>query len=245
MIGKGLEEQLIDFLMGHPSVKFIVVDTLQRIRQIRTEQYSYANDYDVISRLKLLADRFEITILLVHHTRKTSAVDPFSLVSGTTGLTGGVDGLLLLVKDQRMDNRAKLYITGRDTLDAAIELVFNDNSVSWDYLGFVGNDRIQRRDKLIKAVNTLVQEESEFQGTATELLARLPECDTLQIKSPNALTRRLNPQRSVLRHEYGILYSTYRDGKARRIQLVKIKDDGQNDDLSVGADIVTTVTTQQ
>ena len=85
LMGKGFEEQITGFLIEHPSVKFIIVDTLQKVRQLRADQYSYAGDYEVISQMKSLADRFGITILLVHHTRKAGAADPFSMISGTTG----------------------------------------------------------------------------------------------------------------------------------------------------------------
>ena len=65
-------------------------------------------------RLRTLADRFGITILLVHHTRKAGANDPFAMISGTTGLSGGVDGSLVLLKPDRQDHHAILYVTGRE-----------------------------------------------------------------------------------------------------------------------------------
>ena len=85
LVGRGFEEQISGFLIEHHSVKFIIVDTLQRVRQLRADQYNYAGDYEVISQMKSLADRFGITILLVHHTRKADATDPLDVVSGTTG----------------------------------------------------------------------------------------------------------------------------------------------------------------
>ena len=53
-MGKGFEEQITGFLLEHPSVKFIIVDTLQKVRQLRADQYSYAGDYEVISQMKSL-----------------------------------------------------------------------------------------------------------------------------------------------------------------------------------------------
>ncbi|MBQ6875813.1 MAG: AAA family ATPase, partial [Lachnospiraceae bacterium] len=64
LMGKGFEEQVISFLIENPTVKFVIVDTLQRVRQMRADQYSYAGDYEVISQMKSIADRFGITILL-------------------------------------------------------------------------------------------------------------------------------------------------------------------------------------
>ena len=242
LMGRGFEEQISGFLFEHPSVKFIIVDTLQKVRQLRADQYSYAGDYEVISQMKSLADRFGITILLVHHTRKAGAADPFSTISGTTGLSGGVDGSLVMIKDERMDNRAKLYITGRDTLDMQLELLFDRASSTWQFLGYGGQERIQKRDKLLGEVNDFLIDEGPFHGTASELLTLLSARTELQIKSANALTRLLNPQKSLLQYEYGILYNFERTGKERTLHLTRIPDDDSDDTLTPGADTVTTVT---
>ena len=189
LMGKGFEEQITGFLIEHPSVKFIIVDTLQKVRQLHADQYSYAGDYEVISQMKSLADRFGITILLDHHTRKAGAADPFSTISGTTGLSGGVDGSLVMIKDERLDNRAKLYITGRDTLDMQSELLFDRTSSTWQFLGYGGQERIKKRDRLLGEVNDFLIDEGTFHRTASELLTLLSSGTELQIKSANALTR--------------------------------------------------------
>ena len=242
LMGKGFEEQITGFLFEHPSVKFIIVDTLQKVRQLRADQYSYAGDYEVISQMKSLADRFGITILLVHHTRKAGAADPFSMISGTTGLSGGVDGSLVMIKDERMDNRAKLYITGRDTLEMQLELLFDRTSSTWQFLGYGGQERIQKRDRLLGEVNDFLIDEGPFHGTASELLTLLSARTELQIKSANALTRLLNPQKSFLQYEYGILYHLERPGKERTLHLTRITDDDSDDTLTPGTDTVTIVT---
>ena len=241
LMGKGFEEQITGFLFEHPSVKFIIVDTLQKVRQLRADQYSYAGDYEVFSHMNSLADRFGITILLVHHTRKAGAADPFSMISGTTGLSGGVDGSLVMIKDERMDNRAKLYITGRDTLDMQLELLFDRTSSTWQFLGYGGQERIQKRDRLLGEVNDFLIDEGPFHGTASELLTLLSARTELQIKSANALTRLLNPQKSLLQYEYGILYNFERTGKERTLHLTRIPDDDSDDILTPGADTVTIV----
>ena len=68
LLGSGFEQQLGNFLTSHPGVGFVIIDTLQRIRQMKTEKYSYSGDYEVMTALKSIADRFNITILVVHHT---------------------------------------------------------------------------------------------------------------------------------------------------------------------------------
>lgn len=72
-LGCGLEEQIIDALNDYPKTKLIIIDTLQKVRDSRSvagKNGMYANDYDDISTVKQIADRFKIAIVLVHHLRK-------------------------------------------------------------------------------------------------------------------------------------------------------------------------------
>ena len=50
--------------------------------------------------LKALAEQLGITIVLIHHLCKAADSDPFNMISGSTGLNGCVDGLLVLLKNK-------------------------------------------------------------------------------------------------------------------------------------------------
>ena len=69
-LGGGLTEQIEDFVKEHPDTNLVVIDTLQKIRKPKGD--TYAGDYAVISALKSLADRLDISIVCIHHTRKTA-----------------------------------------------------------------------------------------------------------------------------------------------------------------------------
>ena len=99
VMGNGLEEQLIGFLSTHPQVGVVIIDTLQKIREVGGEAYSYASDYQIITRMKQIADSYGICLMLVHHTRKQKADDCFDMISGTNGLLGAADGAFLLQKE--------------------------------------------------------------------------------------------------------------------------------------------------
>ena len=42
MIGNGLEEQLVFFLAENPAVNFVLIETLQKIRDTKSKKYCYA-----------------------------------------------------------------------------------------------------------------------------------------------------------------------------------------------------------
>lgn len=46
-LGQGLDQQLTNFIQEHPDTKLIIIDTLQKVRELGGESYSYANDYDI------------------------------------------------------------------------------------------------------------------------------------------------------------------------------------------------------
>ena len=49
-IGNGLDEQLENFVREHPDTRLIIIDTMQKIREVGGEAYSYASDYEIIGR---------------------------------------------------------------------------------------------------------------------------------------------------------------------------------------------------
>lgn len=51
MIGSGLDEQMEKFIREHSDTKLIIVDTLQKVREVVNDSYSYSSDYEVIGKL--------------------------------------------------------------------------------------------------------------------------------------------------------------------------------------------------
>ena len=131
-LGNGLDEQLARFVAEHKDTKLIIIDTLQKVREVGGDNYSYANDYQIMARLKSFADAHGLCMLLVHHTRKQNADDKFDMISGTSGLLGAADGAFLLQKEKRTGNAATLEVSGRDQQDQKLYLVRNTETLLWD-----------------------------------------------------------------------------------------------------------------
>ncbi|MBQ5866787.1 MAG: AAA family ATPase, partial [Oscillospiraceae bacterium] len=106
-----LEAQILKFVREHPDTVLVVIDTFQMVRSSSGEP-SYGGDYEELQKLKRIADTQRISILLVHHLRKQSDRDPVNKLSGTTGISGAVDAIFVLDKDERKQNGAKLICTG-------------------------------------------------------------------------------------------------------------------------------------
>jgi len=138
-------EQLSEWLTEHPDARLVVIDTLGRFRPPESARASaYAQDYKIGELLKPLADRHGVAILLLHHTRKAAAADVLDAVSGTAGLSGSVDALLILRRERgAMD--AALYVTGRDIeheVDHALK--FDAPTCTWSSVGTVADAQMSR-----------------------------------------------------------------------------------------------------
>ena len=231
LLGSGFEQQLGNFLTAHPGVGFVIIDTLQRIRHMKTEKYSYSGDYEVMTALKSIADRFNITILVVHHTRKEESEDAFNMISGTNGLMGCADGAMVLQKPSRIGKSATLDVTGRELADLQLRLEFDKNK-HWQFIDYGREEPEERPSKFLLAVQKLVSDCHEWQGTATQLLDCLKDSLDGQTK-PNVLSRQLKASASRLYQDYGVRYRSERSPDARIIYLSQTRhdDDDANDDI--------------
>ena len=214
-VGSGLEEQLKRFVQEHPDTKLIIIDTLQKIREAGGDKYSYANDYEVVGKLKRLADACGVCLLLVHHTRKQQADDKFDMISGTNGLLGAADGAFLLTNEKRTGNAACLDVSGRDQPDQRLHLFRNEETLAWEL------ERVETElwkappEPLLEQVSAFLSSGGkEWAGTPTELASILG----VDMK-PNALTRRLNVNAGRLLNEYGIRYESSRNRNERTVKL--------------------------
>lgn len=96
----------------------VIIDTLGKVLPPKAAGESdYQRDYRIAGKLKELADDVPgSTVLAVHHTRKQQGEDFVDAVSGTQGIAGAADFILVLAR-KRHDNSATLAVTGRDVLE--------------------------------------------------------------------------------------------------------------------------------
>lgn len=131
-------ERLDKFLSMNASIKLVIIDTLGRLRKSQKRGDIYQIDSDTMAKIKSVADKHSVAILLVHHTNKIQdAPDIFDKVSGSTGLTGSCDTVAILKRDDRTEADATLHIAGRDVEAQNLALSFDNYSGTWRLLGDV------------------------------------------------------------------------------------------------------------
>ena len=164
-IGNGLEEDLQECQKRFPDLKMVVIDTLQKIRNnIDTK---YGADYMELSVLKSIADRLQIAIILVHHNRKARDSNPNNLISGTNGISGCADGLLVFTRN---GENAKLHISGRGA--PSLELNLKREKAKWILLD---NAPDCEPDIFSFMIHDFIFEKNSASGTASEICSMLKE----------------------------------------------------------------------
>lgn len=129
-------EALEQWLKQYPQARLVVVDTLAKFRPpVGATHNLYEADYGSMQGLKRLSDLYRVAILVVHHTRKGQSEDPLEDVSGSTGLTAGVDNVLAL-RRKRGEAGGVLHLIGRDIeSEEELAVTFDRELALWIMLG--------------------------------------------------------------------------------------------------------------
>ncbi len=137
---KGGMDQLQRYLELTPDTKLIIIDTYARFRGRKGRSDDvYNSDYSDLAELQSLANLYQTTILLVHHSRKEASDDPLDSILGSTALSAAADFLLILQRKSRAEMDATLHVSGRDVPDAQHALQFHRDTGQWKYLGSPGD----------------------------------------------------------------------------------------------------------
>jgi hypothetical protein len=141
-----------NWIVAHPEARFVIIDTLAMVREARKrEDTSYDADYQAVLELRQLANEFGLAIVVVHHLRKAEADDAFDTVSGTLGLTGAPDSILILKRDTA--GNFVLHGKGRDLVEIEKAMVFDREACLWRIEGDAADvRRSSERNLVLEAI---------------------------------------------------------------------------------------------
>ncbi len=115
--------------------KIVVIDTLAKVRPTAGRNNVYESDYKALEPITEVANKYRCTILIVTHNRKGKAeTDPLEQVSGSLGLTGAVDGVMI-IDGNRSDKMYNLSLIGRDIPNDDDLAIARQANGEWRLLG--------------------------------------------------------------------------------------------------------------
>ena len=122
-------ERLEQYAKDNPDLALVIIDTWSLFKSVkRSNNNAYEEDYVKVAPLKRFADK--VPVILVHHNRKMKTDDIFESMSGSQGLPGAADTLLVMTK-KRASAVARLHVVGRDVEDAELALEWNSTTCRW------------------------------------------------------------------------------------------------------------------
>jgi AAA domain len=121
--------------VGHPNARLIVIDTFEKIRAPDRPGRLYGLDYLAIEPFYRIAHEHGLAVVLVHHTRKQEADNAFDSVSGSHGLTGAADTVLVL---KQHSGGVTLHAVGRDIDESETAMQFDKATCRWTIVGALG-----------------------------------------------------------------------------------------------------------
>jgi hypothetical protein len=128
----------------------VVIDVLAKVRKPVGNRQLYEADYAALADLTKLANELGLAIVVVHHTRKMAADDLMETVSGSYGVSGAVDTILVMATKA---SGVVLDIRGRDVESAELAIEFNKDTCRWRVLGHAAEVHVsEQRAKIIAAL---------------------------------------------------------------------------------------------
>jgi hypothetical protein len=125
------------------SKRVVIIDVLQRVRAIPKGNLNrYEADYIALMDLHKLCQKYKgLSIIVFHHDRKARSDEAFDLISGTQGLAGAADTVVVM---QRQRWGASVFIRGRDLEEEIdIGMKLNPETLQWEFLGTTDECRVQ------------------------------------------------------------------------------------------------------
>lgn len=172
-IEQGLLKDIESMIDKNPKIKLVIIDTLQKVKPpSKANQTPYEQDYKLLSGITALAHRKDSCFLFLHHLRKGNGMkplDPFENILGSTALQGATDIMMVMERENRIENDAVLHITGRDVEPQDLAISFNN--YKWESHGDAGSIEQMRHEMEYRnhpAIITLKKRLAEIEADEDE-----------------------------------------------------------------------------
>ncbi len=225
-IKDGLAEQIDYFVITHPDLKLVFIDTFQKVRSPSGDSI-----YGDFSALKAVADKHSLAMMVVHHTRKMADEDTMNTASGSSGITGSADSIWVLKRASRGVVDATLAVTGRDVEFRELKLALRD--CRWDLIERTSEEELEERDvpdcvlRVLEFINE--HEEGAWSGSVGELI------EAAEVSGVTMATfGKFLAQHSVFMRLRGIAYSKKHTSIGQVVTLEKVACEGSEGDEGYG-----------
>ena len=141
LLTMGLEEEIEDWIQNTPDAKLVIIDVYQKVKKsIGGKLNAYENDNFNLQDLQTLAAKYNMAIVLIHHTKKGSESDVFDEINGSAGIQSNMDSMIVLASKRKNGSNVVLHCIPKDGEPQEFEIAMNSNCI-WEYQGAVGSSK--------------------------------------------------------------------------------------------------------
>ncbi len=166
------------FIATYPDTRLIIVDTLQHIRaRADTRRMLYEVDHEALYPFSVLYEKTGVSFVVIHHANKRDAgSDVVDMVSGSTGLSGAVENVLAMVRE---DGRTTLMVRPREEEEVELALDFDPRTMTWMLRGRA--DLVVRTDERQEVLDVLAEATEPMRAAEIAALVGKPKNNVSQL----------------------------------------------------------------
>lgn len=233
-LDEGLLEQIQQWIESVETPALVIIDTFGRVDAgKRKGENAYQGDTRVLGEVQRFAIQRKMAVVIVHHLRKVSGGimdDPLERISGSMGLSGAADAVLLL-DSKRGEEDATLSVTSRD-FDEKKLVVAMDNgrwllkaTNSEEYL----EEQEYMKSELVRGVVKIAHQYHVWRGTSVQLLDELQNhgVTTVSEVDPRNIGQMIIKFQQKLYDREGVIFERQRKGTRgqRSIEIREVRTD--------------------
>ena len=150
LLTMGLEEEIEDWIKNTPDAKLVIIDPYVKVKKTigGYKLNAYENDNYNLQDIYTLANKYNIAIVFIHHTKKKGEDDVFDEMNGSAGIQSNADSMIVISSNRKMGTNPILSCLPKDAEQKEFEISLNPK-LMWEYVGKPGQANKTQLQKMI------------------------------------------------------------------------------------------------
>jgi len=205
LLTMGLEEEIEDWIKNTPDAKLVIIDPYVKVKKTigGYKLNAYENDNYNLQDIYTLANKYNIAIVFIHHTKKKGEDDVFDEMNGSAGIQSNADSMIVISSNRKMGTNPILSCLPKDAEQKEFEISLNPK-LMWEYVGKPGEASKTKLQKAIlaaiKKLEPLTPDGAKAEDIKNEVRSKDESwsADHVQVE----ITRLLN-NNEIMKHKRG------------------------------------------
>ena len=177
LLNMGLVEEIEDWIKNTPDTKLVIIDPYVKVKKTLGghKLNAYENDNYNLQDIYTLANKYNIAIVFMHHTKKKSEEDVFDEINGSAGIQSNCDSMIVISSNRRIGTNPVLSCLPKDAEHQEFEISLNPKCI-WEYVGKPGEaNRTKLQTTILVALKKLDKKDGVKVGDIKDEVRRVDD----------------------------------------------------------------------